>query len=130
MPRSKMLSKELMNAVMSDECLNVCFLADGKSVEDGAYLEGQYISYAIIFEGDFEYWAIDVNSLANQCKEWAMKQGFQLISWLEFGVDVWFCKYVYFNKCGELRKGTFSGDTEPDVIFKTAQHVLKLISED
>jgi len=117
-----MISKRLLDLIIHNDTMNLCWLADGKSIEDGAYLEGRFVSYSIWFEDNLEFWAVDENALANSVKEFFIRygNGYCIMSFIDFD-GTWFA-----NVSGSVFKKGFQGTNESEVIFKAAEWIIDL----
>lgn len=107
---------------MHDDTTNIKKVPDGLATEDGKFLEGNFISYSILFEENMEYWVLDENTLANSVKQYFLRYGvgYCIMSFIDFD-GTWFA-----NISGVIHKKSFQADSESEVIFKAAEWIIDL----
>jgi len=111
-----MLSKELLGAVLNK---SINFIDVDENI----------VTYECMILDTFIVKYINIYELASKVKEWAKDKNF----WLDSGVQIEPCGWN--ANCGYLKLDSqiaddFYADTEPLVIFKAGEWVLKLTRKD
>lgn len=117
-----MISKELLSEVLNkkvidDDISNIeikdntlTFIEDYWDEDEGS--------------GFYRNHTINIYELAHKCKEWITSKDYYLSTFIDFGVDNYFCKIKWFNSEYIIQNKKFIADTEPEAVFKAAQWVL------
>ena len=118
-----MISKRLLDLIMFDDTSRIDWLPDGKKLDDWGWLEGEFITYEILFEGELEKWIISPDYLAKEVKEIMIGygSGYCIMSFIDFD-GTWFANV---SGVASHKKG-FSAQNEYDAVFKAAEWIIDL----
>jgi hypothetical protein len=110
-----MISKKLLSEVLNTKVLN----ADCYKIEYVNYNTIQYFDKDIFPD---ERKQINIHELANKCKEWAYERDYLIYSIFSYAGE----GSCYITKDDDIKKRlkTFSGDSEPESIFKACEWIL------
>ncbi len=106
-----MISKELISIILKQDINQI-------------HLECDTIYYGEDFIPSLkDGFKIDIHNLAHKCKEWAMSQGFIILTYGEAYYNVDVHRHANKSKFGHL---VFEGtsETEPEAIFKACEWIL------
>ena len=110
------ISKELIEEVMKDkgtfETINI-----NKNELSTFGVLGHHIFSINIYEFTFK------------CKEWITSKDYYLSTFIDFGVDNYFCEIKWFNSEHIIQNKNFIADTELEVIFKACEWILSGVNK-
>lgn len=108
-----MISKELLGEVLNKEV----------SIWDKYEIKGNVLEIGIhLPSGGRFYKEVNIYELAHKCKEWAYENNYYIYSIFTFAGE----GSAYITKDENISKhlSSFSGDYEPEAIFKACQWIL------
>jgi len=114
------ISKELLSAVLNENILSIKEMSDDKFYKNIVMFECR--------ENVFD--TINIYELALKCKEWAIKNGFEIMSSSMLNFDEgmqYFAQTRDRHGNDSLNLLTIYGDSEPESIFKACQGILERI---
>ena len=113
-----MISKELLNEVLNVEIYGIEIPRD--------FLDSN-TDHITIWFNEYERSRINIHELAHKCKEWALDNGYEIVSRI-LSSDHQKTGHCYIVKCEyEYEKviKIFNEKTEPEAIFKSCQWILE-----
>lgn len=131
-----MISKKLLGNVLGEKInsfhVEECHTRNG--IRLNIHAKGQSHGY-----GDTEYtFDINVDTLAYNCKEWARKKGYEIISTSHFDIKhcnvrdfnkYWFTAYINYSLTAGVKENIFlnefSAEKEYEAIFKACDWLLE-----
>ena len=116
-----MISKELLSEVLNKNVDQL--IIDSKVIENN--LSASRSTADIAYRINYDWFYINIHELAHKCKEWAIVNSEYTAFCTQFEKYQFNChlyKYIsiYADKSNTY---TFSGDTEPEAIFKATQYI-------
>ena len=111
---SNELIEVVLNIEIADIIDNVVFKESTKELK----------YYFVDSDGYYEPEIMNIYEFAFKCKEWIISKGYYLSTFIDFGVDTYFCIIKWFNSENIIQNKKFIADTEFEAIIKACEWLL------
>ena len=116
------ISRELLSEVLKIEVVKHSLFNKRNNTFNITYMQSEDSLKA-------DWMLVNIYEFVFKCKDWIISKDYYLSTFIDFGVDNYFCEIKWFNSEYIIQNKNFIADTELEVIFKACEWILSEVNK-